>query len=50
VRSEVSAIGSISATAIRVAGSVPPKISHADKTQQQTETFARSRGGHDAIG
>ena len=50
VRSEVSAIGSISATAIRVAGSVPPKIAMPTKPSSRPRRSRDSRGGHDAIG
>ena len=40
VRNAVSAIGSIADTAMRVAGKRAAEDRDADKTQQQTETFA----------
>ena len=50
VRSEVSAIGSIAETAIRVAGSVPPKITMPTKPSNRPRRSRDAVGGHDATG
>ena len=50
VRSEVSAIGSISETAIRVAGSVPPKITMPTKPSSRPRRSREAGERHDASG